>query len=307
MTQETPFFKALWNLTVDICHAAQIPLYRKNHDPKVFSTVQKIFLLLYKVKKKLTLRGLIEDLASSKVVEYLGLQRIPNFSTLSYFLTYLPMRIMQLLDAAVQAILPTYNAVIIDSTGFECTHPSHYYCRRINTPFPVDGFMSLHAVIDQESGYIRSFKTIATKVHDSTTLKPLVKKLKKKIRILYADRGYDSEENYRFLIEELGCTPLILQKNILKALDRCKGTYRRIIREIFDYGEYLKRNKVESVFHSIKTRYLCTLSTKHVTNQKKELTIKVILYNLEKKLSAMIALILLYIMGLFNRAREFNN
>jgi transposase len=304
LNKETPFFKALWETAAEICRKAQIPLYRKTHDPKVFSTMQKVFLLLYKAKKRLTLRSLVDDLASSKVVEYLRLQRIPNFSTLSYFLTHLPMYLVQMVHEAVLTLLPDYDAVIIDSTGFECTHPSHYYCTRINTPFPIDGFMSLHVVIDQENGYIRSFKTCATKVHDSRTLKPLIKKLKKKIHILYADRGYDSEENYRFLIEEIGCLPLILQKNMLKALDRCKGIYRKIIREIFDYGEYLKRNKVESVFHCIKTRYLSTLSTKTVANQKKELALKVILYNVEKYLAAAIAVLILYLRGLFNRTKK---
>ena len=301
MVKETPFFKALWKLTVKICHKAQIPLYRKDNDPKVFTTIQKIYLLLYKAKKKLTLRGLIEDLGSSKVVEYLKLQRIPNFSTLSYFLTTLPMTLLRMINEVIQTMLPDYEAAIIDSTGFECTHPSHYYCQRINTPYPVDGFLSLHMIIDQENGYIRSFKTIATKVHDSTTLIPLVKQLNKRPTVLFADRGYDSEENYAYLIEKMGCLPLILQKNILKPLKKCTGFYRRMIREIFDYGEYLLRNKVEGVIHSVKTRYQGTLSTRNVSNQKKELTIRVILYNLEKNLAAAIALLLLYIKELFNK------
>ena len=304
MNEKTPFFKNLWDITVKICRKAHIPLYCKRHDPKVFTTVQKLFLLLYKTKKKLTLRGLVDDLASSKVVSYLGLCRIPNFSTLSYFITHLPMSIMQMVHDAVQSILPDFDAAIIDSTGFECTNPSHYYCQRCNSPYPVDGFISLHAIIDQENGYIRSFKTIATKVHDSTTLKTLVKKLKKKIKILYADRGYDSEENSRFLAEEIGCTPLILQKNMLKPLHKCKGEYRREMRAIFDYGEYLKRNKIESIFHSIKTKYQSTLQTKTITNQKKELTTKIILYNLEKKITTTITLLLLYIKRVFNRAIE---
>jgi transposase len=249
-------------------------------------------LYLYKLKKKLTLRGLVEDLSSSKVVKYLHLPRIPNFSTLSHFITALPSRIISAIDAAVQKILPSYEKVIVDSTGFECTHPSHYYCRRINTPFPVDGFITLHALIDQERGFIRTHKTRAKKVHDSKMLKPLVKKLRKKPSQLYADRGYDSEENARFLIEEIKCTPLILQKNMLKPLEKCKGENRRELRETFDYGEYLKRNKIEAIFSALKRKYGSCLSTRKVKTQEKELTLKIIIYNIEKMMKITITIIL---------------
>jgi transposase len=246
--------------------------------------VQKIFLLLYKAKKKLTLRSLVEDLSTSKVKQYIGLYRVPNFSTLSHFLSGLSQRVVDALHAATQSVLPQYYGVIVDSTGFSVSHPSHYYCYRRKTGYPVDGFISLHAIIDQEKGFVRSHKTIVQKVHDSKLLKPLVKMLDKPPTVLYADRGYDSEENYRFLVEKTDCVPLILQKNILKPLHKCKGAHRAAMRSTFDYGEYLKRNKIEAVFSSIKRKYADTLTTRSTKNQCKELGLIVLLYNLEKKI-----------------------
>ena len=277
------FFNKLWNLTINVCLEAQVPLYLERHDPRVFTTVQKVFLYLYKIKKKLTLRGLVEDLANSQIVKFLHLKRIPNFSMLSYFITNLLKRIVVLVDEVVQKLLPGYDKVIVDSIGFECTHPSHYYCTRCNTPYPVDGFITLRAVIDQECGFIRTHKTKAKKVHDSKMFIPLLKMLLKTPKIIYADRGYDSEKNYKFVVEKLDGVPLILQKNMLKPLHKCKGFYRREIREIFDYGEYLKRNKTEGIFSALKRRYGSTLTTKKVSTQQKELTLKIIIYNLEKK------------------------
>lgn len=287
------FFNALWKITLDVCRKAQVPLYLERHDPKVFTTVQKIYLWLYKTKKKLTLRGLVDDLCSSKVVTYLHLARIPNFSTLSYFLTSLPERVLVALDATVQTLLPSTEAVIIDSTGFECTHPSHYYCRRINSPYPVDGFLTLYTVIDQEHGYIRAHAARAKKVHDSKMLKSLVKNLREKPSKLYADRGFDSEENYRFLVEDVDCVPFILQKNILKPVQACTGAHRGAMREIFDYGEYLKRNKIEGVYAGLKRGYGSTVTTRKVRTQRKELRIKILVYNLEKKLRSIILIIIL--------------
>jgi hypothetical protein len=286
------FLKSLWESTIEVCHSAQVPLYVKRHDPKIFTTVQKFFLYMYMIKKKLTLRGLIEDLSTSKVVEFLRLSRIPNFSTLSYFIKKLPSKIVFTVDEAVQKILPGFKKVIVDSTGFECTNPSHYYCKRRNSPYPVDGFITLHTVIDQENGFIRVHMTRAKKVHDSKMLIPLLKKLFQKPEILYADRGYDSEKNYKFVRDEIECVPLILQKNMLKPLHKCKGEHRREIRKIFDYGEYLKRNKIEGIFSALKRKYGHTLSTKKASIQKKELTLKVIIYNLEKKIKTMIIIII---------------
>ncbi len=113
---------------------------------------------------------------------------------------------------------------------------------------------------------------------------PLVKKLFKKPKILYADRGYDSEKNYAFVVDKIECVPLILQKNMLKPPEKCKGDHRLEMREIFDYGEYLKRNKIEGIFSALKRKYGSALSTKKVRTQEKELTLKVIIYNLEKKI-----------------------
>jgi transposase len=298
------FLKSLWESTIDVCRMAQIPLYVKKHDPKIFTTVQKFYLYLYMIKKKLTLRGLIEDLTTSKIVDFLRLPRIPNFSTLSYFITTLPTRIVNLVDEAVQKILPDYKKVIVDSTGFECTNPSHYYCFRRDKP--VDGFITLHAIIDQENGYIRTHKTRAKKVHDSKMLIPLLKKLFKKPEMLYADRGYDSEKNYAFVVDKIDCIPLILQKNMLKPTEDCTGDHRLEMREIFDYGEYLKRNKIEGIFSALKRKYGSVLSTKKVRTQEKELTLKVIIYNLEKKIK-MTIYISFYDERLFNKTFAIQN
>ena len=154
-----PFYNVLWDVTLDVCRRAQVPLYVERHDPKVFTTVQKLFLWFYKVKRKLTLRDLIDDLRTSKLVEYLGLPRIPNFSMLSHFLASLPMRVLKQIEHAVQEILPTFEEIIVDSTGFECTHPSHYFCQRIDSKYPSDGFITLHAIIDQEHGFVRTQST----------------------------------------------------------------------------------------------------------------------------------------------------
>ena len=289
-TNTQSFLNSLWSLTIDLCHEAQIPLYPETHDPRIYTYPQKLCLYLYMTRRKLTLRNLVDDLKDSAIMRYLNLRRIPNFSMLSYFIKTLPERFLALIFKTLDASMPKSTSIIIDSTGFECDHPSHYYCFRRDKP--VDGFVTLHALIDQKYGHFRNFIITETKHHDSVMLQPLVEGLDEdKIDILYGDRGYDSEENYRFLIEQKDCLPLILQKNILKDIEKCKGDYRLAIREVFDYGEYLKRNKIEAIFSALKRKLGSWLRTRSVESQKKELRIKVILFNMEKKITMIFVII----------------
>ena len=290
INQEQSFLNSLWSMTTDLCHQAQIPLYRETNDPRIFTYPQKLCLYLYMLKRKLTLRDLVDELKNNAIVRYLGLRRIPNFSTLSYFIKTLPEQFLALMFNALDKTLPKSRKIIIDSTGLECSYPSHYYCFRRDKP--VDGFITLHALIDQEHGHFRNFIITENKHHDSVMLQPLIEGLgEDKIEILFGDRGYDAEENCRFLIEEKNCLPLILQKNMLKPVENCKGEYRLAIREVFDYGEYLKRNKIEAIFSALKRKYGSWLRTRSIDSQKKELRIKVILFNIERKITMIIVII----------------
>jgi len=38
---------------------------------------------------------------------------------------------------------------------------------------------------------------------------------------------------------------------MLKPIEQCSGELRLEIREVFDYGEYLKRNKIEAIFKAM--------------------------------------------------------
>jgi len=73
---------------------------------------------------------------------------------------------------------------------------------------------------------------------------------------------------------------------MLKPIEQCSGELRLEIREVFDYGEYLKRNKIEAIFSALKRKYSSSLRSRSVKSQRKELYLKVILFNMEKKITA---------------------
>ena len=65
---------------------------------------------------------------------------------------------------------------------------------------------------------------------------------------------------------------------------RRKGRYRKQTFEVFDYGEYLQRNKVETTFSILKRKFGFSIRAKHVKNQKVEAMSRIIAYNIDRLL-----------------------
>ena len=133
--------------------------------------------------------------------------------------------------------------------------------------------------------------------HDVIDAYPMVKKLAKnyKPEVFYGDRGYDAEKLFKLVFEELDAYPLILQKRLDVPKHRRKGRYRKETIDVFDYGEYLQRNKVETAFSILKRKFGFSIRSKDVKNQKVEAMSRIIAYNIDRMLEAGKQLILIFI------------
>ncbi len=116
----------------------------------------------------------------------------------------------------------------------------------------------------------------------------MIKKLAKQYapKVFYGDRGYDSEEIFKLVFEDLGAYPLILQKRLSVPKHKRKGRYRKETIGVFDYGEYLQRNKVETAFSILKRKFGFSIRSKNVKNQKVEAMSRIIAYNIDRMLEA---------------------
>ncbi len=85
--------------------------------------------------------------------------------------------------------------------------------------------------------------------HDTIDAKPMIKSLAEHYNpeVFYGDRGYDGNEIFGLCFEELNAYSLILQRNLNVPKHRKHGNYRKRTCNVFDYGEYLQRNKIETV------------------------------------------------------------
>ena len=112
----------------------------------------------------------------------------------------------------------------------------------------------------------------------------MIKKLSKHYNPeqFYADRGYDDNNIFGLCFETLKAYPLILQRNLDVPKHRRSGRYRKETIDIFDYGEYLQRNKIETTNSMFKRRFNSNVKSHKDKLQRIEILARVIAYNIDR-------------------------
>lgn len=284
-------FKKFSKITNELCKRLKLPLYNSRYSNKIFTNPQKLFLLVYREEKHMTYRELEEDLYDSKIPEYLGLKRIPRWTTLQMFAQTVESYFLEKLIRATANLVDQIGSIAgIDSTGMSLDTASHHYCKRINRNEAVRGFLTLQALSDLDNQTIRSVRIHKKRMHDSRHLIPLWKKGKSSnIEIFVADKGYDSEKNLSYLSEN-NVVPLIAMKCMEVSIGKTGGTTRKRMKSIFDWGIYHQRSKCESIFSSLKRKYGSVLRCRNLKTQKIEILIKVLCYNMNKIIDIIVKL-----------------
>ncbi|EDY35445.1 Transposase, IS4 family protein [Aciduliprofundum boonei T469] len=154
-----------------------------------------------------------------KIRRVMKLKKIPHKSTISRELRRIPeLWIRIVLREIIRAIgIPSKFAV--DSTGIQISYRSYYYTVRIGEMERIRKCLKLHAAVDIEKKLITN--AIVTKWHanDSPYLIPLLEK-EKKIKEIYADKGYDSLRNIRFVLSKGGMPYIAIREKASRGLRR---------------------------------------------------------------------------------------
>lgn len=276
----------------DFCYKlfkiAEIKLYSSKFSNKIYSQFQHLFLLVYKQFRRFKYEELMTDLASNKDLRiYLGLKKLPHYTTLSKFAKRLPYTIIDKLVLAFKQLVPKPKRVAIDATGITLDNASSHYCKRIGKVVQKRPFMKTTFIVDIDTYIILLVKMRKGHAHDTRDAKPLLFKLSKyyeKVSAVYADRGYDSNELFKICFEKLKAYPFILQKRLNVPKHRRSGAYRKLTYDHFDYGEYLQRNKIETLNAMFKKRFGSNVLSKVTKNQKVEVYMRVIAFNIDRLL-----------------------
>ena len=291
-------YKKVSDFCYELFRLTELPLYNHKFSNKIYSNYQKLFLLVYKQFRKFTYEELVVDLEDNVTLKaYLGFNNLPHYTTLIKFAKNLPLKILDKLVLSFRKLISKPKKVAIDSTGITLDNASPHYCKRIGLPTKKRPFLKTTFVVDIEQYLILLVKQRKKSRHDVIDAEPMIKKLfqnYKNVEIFYADRGYDKEEIFKFCVDN-NTYPMILQKNMLLPKHKKKGTYRKQFVDQFDYGEYLQRNKIETLNSMFKKRFSNNIKSRNNKMQQIELLTRVIAYNIDRLLRTTKKVILIFI------------
>lgn len=278
-------YKKVADFCYELCQIARIPLHFSKFSNKLYSNYKHIFLLVYKQFRKFTFEELMHDLEDNITLKaYLGLKKLPHYTTLVKFAKRLSMAVLDKLLVAFKKLVPKPRKVAIDATGISLDNASMHYCKRIGKPYKKRPYMKTTFLVDIEQYYILLCKQRKRARHDTKDAKPAIRKLAKHYHpeVFYADRGYDDNSIFRQCFEELKAYPLIFQKNQGVPKHRKSGAYRKLTCDVFDYSEYLQRNKIETCNSMFKRRFGSSVNAKLDKTQRVSILMRVIAFNIDR-------------------------
>jgi hypothetical protein len=138
-------------------------------------------------------------------------------------------------------------------------------------------YAKLDLLVDTETLCIYDFVLRTKPRHDVIAATSIFRRTKLRGVLFLGDKGYDNEPLHAVAAEKQNLLFAPVRKSPRK---RPQGFYRRCCAK--GCAAYPRRNTVESVNHSLKTRRLPTLRSKLHFMKKRETAWQVLIYNMER-------------------------
>jgi IS5 family transposase len=271
-----------FGLVERLCFIARIKNTNTLRSKQMYGNIKLVFLVCYKEKLNVSYRRFVQICDENNVQRMLCLKRIPHYTTLQKFVQRTPKKLFEKLVKACRKLLNLKNVeASIDGTGFSNTNPSHYYCKRINAE-RVKNYTKTMFLTDNKSKLILNVKTTSDHSHETNYFKPLVTEVKDSLKLVLADKGYDSKSN-REHCREKGTEvhiPPREQKQTTK--EKHRKSKKNKEHQLFNEKKYKNRAIIEAINSAIKRTLGSYTKNKKPINQQKQVTIKAFTYNIEK-------------------------
>ena len=270
-----------------LCKQREIAKYSGKFSKKTYTQHQLITIGVLKIYLNQDYRGITDLLAASEDIRTaINLKEIPHFTTIQKFLNRFNLNVFNLLISAAFIHIIGKRKVIdvaIDGTGFTSSYSSRYYVMRVERETTYLSFMKMSLAVDPESKGVIAVKCRKAPSHDNKDFIPLLKRIKRtvkrKIRYVIADKGYDASKNFYYIEKELKAKAIIPVR-WYKSSRAGRNTIRK--RRPLEPDKYIygKRNIAETVFSVIKRRFSGDLRSRLTSIKKKEMMLKTFVYNL---------------------------
>ena len=258
--------KTLLEKVNGLIRQAKVPRYLHHFGPKTYTSVQHVKCWLLKEKLKCSWDDFVDE-----HINYYGVEKIPDVSTLKKFVKRLPFWLKNQLVALSAGLSPA-DFGAIDSTGLSRTNASEHYIKRIDRETPTKQALKLSLYTTRNR--ILSFRLRSNWRHDTNDVVYLTKQCLVLPDITCMDKAYDANwvhEHFR----KQGVY------SIIPARKGCRrGRYRKEMRDCFDYSQYWERNCAEWNNSSLKRRFGDYVKSNTFRTQHSEVAARIILHNL---------------------------
>jgi hypothetical protein len=201
------------------------------------------------------------------------------------------------LDIGINSSIDNNDVIIIvaDSTGIKVTNRGQWMQDKWNLKNK-KGYLKIHVAVDVKTKQILALEVTYEKVHDSKILKNLVEGVlnnnhNTKIKSFLGDGAYDSNENFKYL-QKKRIQPIIkVKRNSIVSSRNSIIRNKEVELQIKDFHKWKKKRKYgsrwmsETAFSSIKRMFGEYVSATRFQNMVKEMTMKVSLYNIFRRIA----------------------
>ena len=241
---------------LQIIKKARVPPYLHRRSNHVYKVWQHLVLLALRQYESKSYRRFVEFLQEAfGVVEYLGLSRIPHYTTMQKAAARLCNGMLQnILESFVMYCRTRKLSVAVDATGFGYGQASYYYTKKYKLRRK---FLKISICADTTNQVVCSAKIRHKRCNDTVDFVPLLERASRTASIgtIVADRGYDSEWNH-VSAEKLGVARCIIRPRY-EGLQvwKTSGSHRKMMKRHFDWDLYHQRSKVETIFSVVKRMF----------------------------------------------------
>jgi hypothetical protein len=274
---------ALHEQLLKLFHSVENRRFVNRLGPKLYCNFQKFALIVLFKRSGKALRKFIKELPESRWLKWLNFVEIPSKTSLHRWIQEYS---AQSLREIVQILLKNQkpSLVAIDATGLESWQRSRHYENRLKDfgiRNPYMPYAKVDFLVDTDTLLIHEHTLSIKPRHDVLGAKRIFKRTRLKGVKVLGDKGYDCEELHEIARQN----GLELFAPVRKSSRNTpKGFWRRKCK-IKD-PDYNRRPTVESVMHAFKSQVHNLRSKLHYM-KKKELTLAVLVYNIERMIETL--------------------